>query len=158
MSSPLDMATNNRGRSVIDLDRYEKDGFSLFGFHLTGVLDDIILVEYVDTNDGRDVVRNGIVLPAAHIQHLWRIGRALLVGPNCKTVKAGNYITFPNDKGIKASGITVKVDGELKRYGNAVFLNEPRIFGVCEPEAVEQSDGPVPAVVEEKLDRKFDVI
>lgn len=131
-----DSKTSNLGRGVLNLDTYQNDAFTLFGYHLTNVLDDIILVEYKDSPDGRDVVRNGIVLPMAHIQFMWRIGRVLLAGPNCKTVKYGDYVTFPNDKGIKASNISVKNElyNDVKRYRDVVFLNEGRIFGICESE------------------------
>jgi co-chaperonin GroES (HSP10) len=55
---------------------------------------------------------------------VWRVGKVILAGPNCKTVKEGDYIVFPNDKGIQAANIN-----DLK---NIVFLSENRIFGVCE--------------------------
>jgi hypothetical protein len=55
----------------------------------------------------------------------WRIAKVILAGPDCKTVTEGDIIVFPNDKGIQVSN--------LNDYKNVVFLNESRIFGVCEP-------------------------
>ena len=125
-------STNNRGRSLIDLDNYKRDAFDIHGFALRQVLDDVILVEYVDTNDCRDVMRNGIVLPSAHINHIWRIAVVHLAGPNCKLVKIGDHVCFPSDKGLPVSGINiVNENGNKIQLKAACFLSESRIFGVC---------------------------
>ena len=84
------------------------------------------MVQYVDASeDGREVMRNGIYVPLDVSTHVWRVGKVILAGPNCKFTKAGDHVVFPNDKGIRASNIN--------GIKNAVFLNEPRIFGVCVP-------------------------
>jgi hypothetical protein len=41
----------------------------------------------------------------------------------CKTVKEGDFIVFPNDRGMRVSN--------LNGLKHIVFLNEQRIFGVC---------------------------
>ena len=123
---------------LIDIDQYTNDAFTLFGYKLSAVLDNIILVQYVDLADesGDTVTRNGIVVPLAHVEKAWRIGRIVLAGPNCKHVGVGDYICFPSDKGIPCSNLDVDNVGVLK---NSIFLDEHRIFGVCKP--VQKDEG-----------------
>ncbi|MEY5134972.1 MAG: hypothetical protein RL709_673 [Pseudomonadota bacterium] len=95
-------------------------------YEITELLGDVIQVVYADTaEDGRSLIRNGIVLPAEVVDNkAWRVGRVILAGPNTKQVKAGHYVIFPGDKGIKG----LQKDGRLN-----IFLNEERIFGICKP-------------------------
>lgn len=118
-------------RNLIDLDTYQNDTFSLLGYKLTHVLDDILLVQYVDlSDDGKSVIRNGIHIPLSQVQRTWRLARVILAGPLCKYAEPGDIVCFPDDKGIKVDNISVKgLDNSIK---NCVFLNEQRIFGVCE--------------------------
>lgn len=137
---PLDMRSlqslepNERG--LINLDSYTEDSFSIFGFELSTLLDDILLVKYVDmTEDGKSIVRNGIHIPINNVQKAWRIGQVILAGDLCKLVKQGDHICFPHDKGIPVSNLDVQGYGKVR---DAVFLNEQRIFGICnklEPDA-----------------------
>jgi hypothetical protein len=131
---------NSNDFRLIDLDRYTNDAFTLLGFKLSTVLDDIILVQYADLADdtGDTVMRNGIAIPLAMVAKAWRIGLVVLAGPNCKHVKSKDYVCFPNDKGIPCSNLDVDGVGILK---DAVFLNENRIFGVCKPIAGAKHDG-----------------
>ena len=128
---------NDRG--IIDLDLYRNDNFSLFGFELSQVLDNIILIKYADLGDetGETVVRNGIMIPIAHVQRAWRIGEVILAGPLCRQVKTGDHICFPSDKGIPCSNLDVDGVGVLR---DAVFLNEDRIFGICKPVNLKQKN------------------
>jgi len=125
-------------RNLIDLDTYRNDSFSLYGYKLNTVLDDILLVQYVDlSEDGKSVIRNGIHIPLAQVQKTWRLARVILTGPLCKYATPGDIVCFPDDKGIKVDNITVKgIEGSVR---DCVFLNEERIFGVCEPEEVNES-------------------
>lgn len=110
---------------LVQIDNYKGSNFELNGWKLTKVLDDILMVQYVDINeDGTEIKRGNIWLPINAVNHTWRVGKVLLAGPNCRTVKEGNHIVFPNDKGIQVSN--------LNNLKNIVFLNEARIFGVCE--------------------------
>ena len=95
-------------------------------YEITELLGDVIQVVYADTaEDGRSLIRNGIVLPAEVVDNkAWRVGRVILAWPNTKQVKAGHYVIFPGDKGIKG----LQKDGRLN-----IFLNEERIFGICKP-------------------------
>ena len=137
--SQRDAFDTSAKRSLIDLDTYENDTFSLLGYKLRTVLDDILLVQYVDlSNDGKSIMRNGILIPLAQVQRTWRIARVILKGPLCKYTDVGDYICFPDDKGIKVDNISVKgVEGSVR---DCVFLNEARIFGVCDPEEIEIVD------------------
>lgn len=118
-------------RSLINLDVYKSDNLSLLGYKLNKVLDDILLVQFVDlSNDGKSVVRNGIHIPLSQMQRTWRLARVILRGPLCKFADVGDIVCFPDDKGIKVDNITVKgIEGSVR---DCVFLNEQRIFGVCE--------------------------
>lgn len=116
----------DRIKGVIQLEAYATKPFELSDWTLTSVLDDILMVQYIDASeDGREVMRNGIYVPIDVTTHVWRVGKVILAGPNCRFTKVNDYVVFPNDKGIRASSIN--------GIKNAVFLNEPRIFGVCTP-------------------------
>lgn len=119
-----DIKTNHVG-GLVQLDNYAGSDINLTGWKLTSVIDDVLLVSYADeTDDGKGVMRGGIVLPTNIAQHVWRIGKVLLAGPK-STIKVGQFVMFPNDKGLQAKN----VNGVKK----VVFLNEQRIFGVVEP-------------------------
>lgn len=116
----------------VQLDSYtSSENFNLFGYELSNVLDDILLVKYVDCNDdGTEILKNGVWVPVNVSTFTWRIGQVILAGPNCTLVEVGDHVCFPNDKGIQVGNLVVKGEGKL---ANSCFLNEDRIFGVCEP-------------------------
>lgn len=116
----------DKTKGHFNLDAYSADSLHLTDYKLTKVLDDILLIQYVDSSeDGREIERNGVLVPIDVARYIWRIGKVILAGPNCKEVKEGDHVIFPNDKGIRAS--------HINGIKNAVFLNEIRIFGVCNP-------------------------
>ena len=119
-------------RSLIDLDTYQNtDSFSLHGYKLSTVMDDIVLAQYVDLSEEGDAVKRGeVYIPLAHVQRTWRMARVILAGPLCKFAKIGDIVCFPDDKGIKVDNLTVKGFDEPLR--NCLFLNEQRFFGICE--------------------------
>ena len=115
------------GGKAINLKNY--DEFSLFNYSLKYVLDDVILVEYVDESEEGIIQRGGIFIATSMMdknKSPWRIGKVLLAGPNCQTIKQGDTVCFPGDKGLKASNISVVGYGKIKK---ALFLNESRVFG-----------------------------
>ena len=119
-------------RSLIDLDTYQDtDTFSLHGYKLNRVMDDIVLAQYVDlSEDGSSVIRNGIHVPLAQVRRTWRMARVILVGPKCNYTKPGDIVCFPDDKGIKVDNLSVTgFDSSIR---NCLFLNEDRFFGICE--------------------------
>ena len=115
----------------VQLEQYQGHALELDGWKLTKVLDDILMVQYVDVNEeGTEIKRGSIWVPISTVNFVWRVGKVMLAGPSCNTVKEGDYIVFPNDKGIQAANIN-----DLK---NIVFLSENRIFGVCETKFKQQ--------------------
>jgi hypothetical protein len=117
-------------KSLIDLSELPKNSFNsvLYGYNLKSLLDDILLVRYVDeTDDGTSILRNGIVVPINAETKAWRIGEIILCGPSSKHVKNGDHICFPNNLGIPIANIEVEGYGTLKK---GLFLNEQRIFGI----------------------------
>ena len=110
---------------IADLDAYSNCPLPE-DFEIVELLGDVIQVVYADTaEDGKSLIRNGIILPAEVVDNkAWRVGKVIMAGPNTKQVKAGHYVIFPGDKGIKG----IQKNGKLN-----IFLNEERIFGICAP-------------------------
>jgi co-chaperonin GroES (HSP10) len=110
----------------VQLDNYLGSDMNLENWTLKKVLDDILMCQYIDVNeDGTEVKRGNIWVPVNAVNFTWRLAKVLIAGPDCKTVKEGDVVVFPNDKGIQVAN--------LNGYKHVVFLNESRIFGVCEP-------------------------
>ena len=113
-------------KGKIQIENYPAESIMLDEWNLTKVLDDILMCQYIDTNeDGTEVKRGSIYVPINVTTFAWRLAKVILAGPKCNTVKEGDVIMFPNDKGLQVSN--------LNGMKNIVFLNENRIFGVCEP-------------------------
>jgi hypothetical protein len=113
-------------KGKIQIENYPADSIMLDGWNLTKVLDDILMCQYIDTNeDGTEVKRGSLYVPINVTTFAWRLAKVILAGPKCSTVKEGDVIMFPNDKGLQVAN--------LNNMKNIVFLNENRIFGVCEP-------------------------
>ena len=118
--------TEDKIGGKVQLDNYQGHSLELEDWKLDKVLDDILMCQYADINDdGTEVKRGSIWVPINVVNHAGRVGKVLLSGPDCKTVKEGDYIVFPNDKGIQVAN--------LNGLKHIIFLNESRIFGVCSP-------------------------
>jgi len=129
MSANIDLLPTQK--SLIDLSELPKNSFNsiFYGFSLKQLLDDVMLVKFVDeTEDGTNIIRNGIVVPVNVDTKAWRIGEVILVGPNAKHAKKGDFVCFPNNLGVPVANISVDDYGTLKK---GIFLNEQRIFGIC---------------------------
>jgi hypothetical protein len=114
----------------VQLDSYIGHEMNLDEWTLTKVLDDILMCQYIDVSeDGQEVKRGSIWVPVNTVNFTWRLAKVLLSGPDCKTVESGDIVMFPNDKGIQVAN--------MNGLKNVVFLNESRIFGVCEPKKSE---------------------
>lgn len=134
-------------KHLIDLTELPKNSFNsvFYGYNLKAVLDDVLLVKYVDeTEDGTSIMRNGIVVPINVDTKAWRIGEVILCGPNAKYVKTGDFVCFPNNLGVPVSNLDIDDYGTLKK---GLFLNEQRIFGVC---SIKREDNTVAAAVLKK--------
>jgi len=95
-------------------------------YEIIEVLGDIIMGEYIDVaEDGKSLMRNGIILPIETVDNrAWRIVKALLVGPEVKQVKVGDVIIIAGDKGLQS----INRNGKM-----TVFFNQDRTFGICKP-------------------------
>lgn len=110
----------------VQLEQYKGSSMELIDYKLEKVLDDILMCQYTDINEeGTEVKRGSIWVPINTVHFAWRVAKVILAGPKCQTVKEGDFIIFPNDKGIQVNN--------LNGLKNIVFLNESRIFGVCSP-------------------------
>jgi hypothetical protein len=121
-------------KSHIDLsDKQLPTDFGLENYVFSKLFDDVILVEYCDIQSdelGNEwVERNGIAIPINQVNNAWRKGKVILKGPNVKYTEIGDIVVFPNNMGIGISNLEVKGHGKVK---NGLFLNEQRMFGVCE--------------------------
>ena len=130
--SQRDALDHDVKRSLINLDTYQDtDTFSLQGYKLSKVMDDIVLAQYVDlSNDGRSVIRNGIHIPLSQVKRTWRLAKVILVGPRCSYTSPGDVVCFPDDKGIKVDNL--RVVGYDQSLRDCLFLNEQRFFGICQ--------------------------
>lgn len=101
-------------------------------YEITEVLDDVLMAEYADlSEDGTSVMRNGIHLPQGVIdQRAWRVARVILAGPKAN-LKPGQFFIFPGDKGMQGMR-TIKKNNKM-----VIFINEDRIFAICEPKKEE---------------------
>jgi len=119
-------------------------------YEITSLLGDVIAVEYIDVaDDGKSLIRNGIILPGQVIDNrAWRIAKVKITGPDVKQVKVGDVVIFPGDRGLQG----------LQRNGKMmIFLNEQRIFGICEhisKPTVEQVAHQLPPIKRKVLKKK----
>ena len=126
-------------KSIIDLSSHSGSSFdSIFtGYNLEKILDDVILAEFTDLAGEKDeIVRNGIIVKTNAMTNAWRLAKVILLGPNCKLVKKNDIIMFPNNMGVQINKIDVINHGLVK---HGIFINEQRIFGVCQPRKNENS-------------------
>lgn len=108
----------------IQIEHYVDGDFDLMGWQLDKVLDNILMVQYADVNDeGTAVKRGSIWVPLGAVKQTWRIAKVIKAGPKCVQVKEGDYVVFPNDRGMQVAN--------LNGLKNVAFLNEDRIFGIC---------------------------
>jgi len=119
-------------KSLIDLsDPTQGFDSTLMGYSLSTLMEDVILVRYVDSNDdGTAIIRNGILVPINADTKAWRIGEVLLKGTKCEYVNVGDHVMFPNNLGIPINNLDVDGIGNVKK---GLFLNEARIFGIVKP-------------------------
>lgn len=121
-------------KSLIDLtDSHNNtlDGIIDQDYELGFVFDDIILVKYIDeVSDGQGdaVMRGGVYIPTNAVQRAWRKGEVILAGPDCKYIKGGEVVIFPNNLGVGIANADISGYGILKK---GIFLNESRLFGIA---------------------------
>ena len=119
-------------KSVIDLTAPIDGDFGLDDFVMTKVLDDILLVEYIDINeDGTCIKRGSIWVPTNAIQTSWRKAKVLLAGPLARNCTVGDIVIFPNNLGVVVANIEIDNGDGIYKVSKGIFLNEARIFGIC---------------------------
>ena len=102
-------------KSLIDLTQKDKGDFGLEDYDLNFIFDDILLVEYVDeTDQGDEVIRNGIIVPTNALTKAWRKGKIILAGPDTNYAKEGDMVIFPNNMGVSFSNINVTGKGKVE--------------------------------------------
>lgn len=131
-TKPIDVLPTQR--SHIDLsDKGLPTDFGLDNFQLSKLMDDVMLVEFCDLQSGEDgteyVMRGGIAIPTNQVQNMWRKGKVILKGPNVRFTEVGEIVLCPANMGIQISNVEVKGYGKVNK---GLFLNEQRMFGVCE--------------------------
>ena len=118
-------------KSLIDLSTHSEGDFGLDDYELSFILDDVILVEYIDLTSNKDgIMRNGIYIPSNTLSKAWRKAKVILAGPKVSYVKVGDIVIFPNNLGVTVSNVDIAGYGKIN---NGIFLNEGRIFGICKP-------------------------
>lgn len=130
MKADIDKLAPTKG--LIDLSSHSSGESPLIdGYTLDNIYDDIILVRPVDeSEDGDAILKNGVYIPKNAVTQAWRVGKVLLKGPNANNVEVGDYVIFPNDRGLTVKNINVTGVGKVKA---GYFLNEQRLFGTCSP-------------------------
>jgi hypothetical protein len=113
---------NVGGIPPIDLDE-ANGGYidpTLDGYAIDNLMHDLILAEYLDSNNNGEVKRGEIYLPMSlSEQKAWRVAKIIKHGPDVpETLRVGTIIRFPANKGINTAA-----DGK-----NLVFLNADRVF------------------------------
>jgi len=129
---PADIDVIKPTRSLIDLSSTQSGDFGLDDYTLKFIFDDIILVEYIDMTETGEVLRGGIYIPSNALTKAWRKAVVILAGPNVKYAKKGDIVVFPNNLGVTVANMEVAGHGKIL---NGIFLNESRVFGICERKA-----------------------
>lgn len=139
MSTNIDQITPTE--SLIDLSKYVGDEFALPDHVITTLFDDLILAEFVDVSpDGNAIKRGNIYIPLNTAPRAWRVAKVLIVGCKCTNVKPGDTIVCPGDRGIPVTKIQYQTSqGDTRVVTNGLFLNEERLFGMCE--SIDQNEG-----------------
>lgn len=119
-------------RSHIDLsDPNLPTDFGMDDFVLTKLMDDVVLIEFVDIESGSTgdfILRNGLAIPINQVHNAWRKGKIILKGPNARYCEVGEIVMFPANMGIQISNVDVDGYGVIKK---GLFINEQRMFGMC---------------------------
>ena len=104
-------------------------------FDIDTVLGDIIMAKFDDVSeDGQDIVRDGIFLNTGTTKECWRSAIVLKVGGDVSSlITEGTRIGFPNDKGVL--GVQIGSGGKKEHI---VFLNESRMFAILKPKLIEE--------------------
>lgn len=110
-----------------DLERYSSE-LPPSEYEYDELLDDVIMVEYIDTDAQGHVKRGSLFLPTDHSRAVWRVGKIVKVGTSVKPpLTVGKLVQFPNDKGMPAiiNGGSVGIFLNADRILATVVVKEP---------------------------------
>lgn len=124
------MQAANQNKGMIEVERYSGANFDVdTDFEIVAMPFDTLLVHFED-GDADNKLKGGIFVPTgATDKKVWRTGKVLMAGVGCKLVKTGDYVTFPNDKGINAKAVNVAGVGVVN---HCIFIAEDRIFAISQ--------------------------
>jgi len=124
------MQVANKNKGIIEIERYSGANWDVdTDYQIAKMPFDTLLVHFEDGDaDGKKMGSLYIPTGATDIK-VWRTGKVLMAGTGCTLVKEGDYVTFPNDKGINAKAINVKGMGIVH---HCIFIAEDRIFAISE--------------------------
>lgn len=128
MQESIDRLIPERG--LIQLSKSSEVDFDVENYILKRLHGDVILAEYIDlAEDGESITRGGIVIPLNAQTKAWRKAQIILAGEGGDWCQPGEIVIFPHNYGVEVGGIEVAGYGKLE---HGVFINESRVFGVCE--------------------------
>jgi len=108
--------------------------FNLEDHVLSKILDDTVMVEYIDVIDagpgGMAISRGGIAIPLSNVHNAWRKAKVVLKGQSVKQLEVGEIVLLPHNMGIGITNVEVEGYGKVK---NGLFIREQAIFGACKP-------------------------
>lgn len=119
----------NANKGMIEVEKYSGADFNVdTEYEIVAMPFDTLLVKFED-GDADHKIKDGIYVPtgASEQGKVWRTGKVLMAGVGCRLVKAGDYVTFPNDKGINAKAINV---ADVGIVNHCIFIAEDRIFAI----------------------------
>lgn len=116
-------------KGLVQVESYKGEVIPLDKWEVISPMEDIIMAEYVDTEDGDNVERDGIIIPKSMNEKTWRVVKVLKRGPKVSDIiQEGSFLITPGDKGIPT--IMTSKTGKKKFL---LFINEARIFCVVKP-------------------------
>ena len=114
MTASQGLPANIHGLPVFNMD--DMGGATIpTDYDIVSVLSDIIMCEIADESETGEVKRDGIWISKDMVKKMWRVAKAIKVGPLCTGVKVGDYVMYPSDKGLSM----ISTGG--KKY---IFLNQ----------------------------------
>ncbi len=109
---------------ALGLEKYKIEPVPARDWKFTELLDDIIMVKYLDTDHEGNIKRGSIVVPGDIARNIWRVGEIVMKGEGVKSpLDIGKCVMFAADKGLPCV---------LHNGDQVIFLNADRVFGVVQ--------------------------
>ena len=131
-NSKAEQILGDNVKGLIQVENYGGTNIPLDKWDIETPMEDIIMAEYVDTPDGENVERDGVLLPLAMVERSWRVCQVIKAGPKVSPlIKEGCFVIVPSDKGIPA----IQRSKEGKKMF-LLFINEARVFCIVKPKDI----------------------